>query len=72
MSEYHKQPHTQDPNVEIPEDAPLAQGHDQEEAEEVKAEADALSEAVEEEAGSPEVTARAPGDHAGSDEDERI
>lgn len=44
---YHKQPHTQDPTKEIPEDPPLAQGHDAEEASDVKQAAEQFKEQVE-------------------------
>lgn len=45
---YHKQPHTQDPSQEIPdENVPLAQGHSEEEAAEVKQAADEFRETVE-------------------------
>jgi hypothetical protein len=76
---YHKQPHTLDANIEIPEDAPLAMGHDEEDredvreqrdefADQVKAEREAREEA--QEAGEPEPGApRAAGDHAGSEAD---
>jgi len=66
--EYHKQPTTFDPTKpDIPDDAPLAQGHDRELAEKV-AEADhEHTEAVQAEAEQPEVGPRDPGDHAGQD-----
>lgn len=67
---YHRQPHTQDPNQEIPEDAPLAQGHSEDLAAEVKEAADEQKQQVEEERDTDEVTARTPGDHAGSDSDQ--
>jgi hypothetical protein len=65
---YHTQPHTLDTNVEIPDDAPLAQGHDEDAAAAVQEQQEALREQVDSE---PEevVTAREPGDHAGSDKD---
>lgn len=67
---YHEQPHTLDPAVEIKQDAPLAQGHDEDRAAEVKEANEEFKEAVED-TPEEEVTARAPGDHAGSDtEDE--
>ena len=77
--EYHKQPITQDPTKpDIPEDAPLAQGHDRDLADEVrdadaehtetvKAEAEAAEQRVSD-GESAEVGARAPGDHAGEAE----
>lgn len=76
---YHKQPHTQDPTKdEIPEDAPLAQGHTYEEAAEVAEAAAEHKQAVEdereavvaaEEAGEPVPGApRKPGDHAGEED----
>jgi hypothetical protein len=65
---YHRQPITLDPNQEPPEDeAPLAQGHDRELAEEVKEAIVEHRETVEAEADQEEVTARAPGDHAGEE-----
>jgi hypothetical protein len=76
--QYHKQPTTFDPTKEdIPEEAPLAQGHSRELADEVR-EADAEhTEAVQAENEQaderraeglpPEVGPRAPGDHAGED-----
>lgn len=78
---YHTQPHTLDPAKEPPENTenvPLAQGHDEDDAadvrdaqaehrEQVQAERQAREDAGE--AGEPEPGApRAPGDHAGSDE----
>ena len=74
--EYHKQPTTFDPKQpEIPEDAPLAQGHSRELADEVREADIEHTAAVEQEAKdaqereadgeSPEVGPRAPGDHAG-------
>jgi hypothetical protein len=45
--EYHKAPHTLDPNQEIPEDAPLSAGNTEEQAEDVKAASEAYTEAVE-------------------------
>jgi hypothetical protein len=78
---YHTQPHTLDPNKEPPEDVanvPLAQGHDDDDRDDVaeaqarhrdqvQAEREARDEALE--AGEPEPGApRAAGDHAGSDE----
>lgn len=79
---YHTQPHTLDPNKEPPENVenvPLAQGHDRDNAADVRdAQAahrdraqgeqqarDDASEAGEPEPGAP----REPGDHAGSDDD---
>jgi hypothetical protein len=64
---YHTQPATLDPNVETPEDAPLAQGHDADDAADVAQAHDAHRQAVAEEADQGEVGARAPGDHAGSE-----
>jgi hypothetical protein len=46
---YHKQPHTQDPTKDIPEDPPLAQGHDAEEAADVKDAQEQLKAQVEDE-----------------------
>jgi hypothetical protein len=78
---YHTQPHTLDPNKEPPEDVanvPLAQGHDDDDRDDVaeaqarhrdqvQAEREARDEALE--AGEPEPGApRAAGDHAGSDD----
>jgi hypothetical protein len=64
MSDYHKQPATLDPNVEIPEDAPLAQGHTREDAGDVRDAQLEHAKQVEAEAKSDEVGAREPGDHA--------
>jgi hypothetical protein len=79
---YHTQPHTLDPAQEPPENTenvPLAQGHDEEDAadvrdaqaehrDQVRSEQEARDDATE--AGEPEPGApRAPGDHAGSDDD---
>lgn len=55
---------TLDPNVEIPEDAPLAQGHKPEDAEAARDAQQALKEQVQAEAEQPEVGPRAAGDHA--------
>jgi hypothetical protein len=63
---YHRQPHTQDPNVEIPEEAPLAQGHNTDLAGEVKAASEEHAETVQAER--EDVGPRAPGDHAGQGE----
>jgi hypothetical protein len=78
---YHTQPHTLDPAKEPPENTenlPLAQGHDEDDAadvreaqaahrDQVRSEQEARDDATE--AGEPEPGApRAPGDHAGSDE----
>lgn len=60
---------TIDPKVEIPEDAPLAQGHTTEDAEDARETQRAYKEQVELEAESPEVGPRAPGDHAGEEDE---
>lgn len=76
---YHKQPHTQDPTKEPPdEDAPLAQGHSPEQAADVAETIANYKQAVEDErqaasdaqeAGEPVPgEPRAPGDHAGEEE----
>jgi hypothetical protein len=60
---YHEQPSTLDPNIEIPEDAPRAQGHGEEDAEVTRDAAQELKDGLEDEQpekGQP----RAPGDHA--------
>lgn len=44
MTRYHDQAYTLDPNVEIPDDAPQAVGHDEEGAEHVKERSDAFRE----------------------------
>lgn len=46
---YHQQGATLDERVEIPEDAPLAQGHDEEKAADVREASDAFKAAVEQE-----------------------
>lgn len=69
--EYHKAPHTLDPNREIPEDAPLSAGNDEEQAEAVKAADEEFTEAVEEtpdEEVGPQVPGK-PGVQPGSEED---
>jgi hypothetical protein len=50
--------------VEIPDDAPRAQGHDEERAAEVREAVAQHKATVEAEADQPDVGARAPGDHA--------
>lgn len=45
--EYHKAPHTLDPNREIPEDAPPSAGHEPEQADAVKAADEEFTEGVE-------------------------
>lgn len=60
---YHTQPTTLDPLVEIPDDAPLAQGHDADAAQDTAAALDELKSGLDGE--QPELgQARAPGDHA--------
>jgi hypothetical protein len=66
---YHDQPSTLDPNIEVPDDAPLAQGHTEETAADVREAADEHKQAVED-TPDEQVTARKPGDHAGSSDDE--
>lgn len=65
-----RQPSTLDPRVEIPDDAPKAQGHGDDEAADVKEAQESFKQAVEEEAERPEVGPRKPGDHAGSDDNQ--
>jgi hypothetical protein len=69
---YHKQPHTQDPTKEPPEEgAPLAQGHSPEQAADVAEAIADHKQGVEDEQQAleehGEVGPRAPGDHAGED-----
>jgi hypothetical protein len=61
---FTRQPSTLDPRVEIPEDAPRAQGHDEDRAAEVADAQAEFKQAVEAEADQDEVGARTPGDHA--------
>lgn len=68
--EYHKQPVTLDPRQpDIPENAPLAQGHTRDVADEVREQQIELKETVAAEAealaSDGAVSAREPGDHAG-------
>jgi hypothetical protein len=65
-----RQPSTLDSKVEIPEDAPRAMGHTDEGAEAVRAETEQHRQAVEDEREQSEVGPRAPGDHAGSDDEQ--
>jgi hypothetical protein len=66
---YHDQPTTLDPAVEVKDDAPLAQGHTEEKAAQTREAIEEHKQAVED-TPEEEVTARKPGDHAGSDQTE--
>ena len=74
--EYHKAPHTLDPNREIPEDAAPAAGHDEEQADAVKAADEEFTEGVQAEQEhiaehgevGPQVPGK-PGVQPGSEED---
>ena len=60
---YHEQPATFDPDRTIPEDAPLAQGHDEDRAADVRDAAQELKDGIEEQPDEATL-ARKPGDHA--------
>jgi phytoene dehydrogenase-like protein len=69
---YHRQPHTLDSTKEPPgDDAPLAQGHQPQDRGTVVEAHEKLKDAVEEEAKTPDVGPRRPGDHAGSKDDDK-
>lgn len=59
-----RQPSTFDSRVEVEDDAPRAQGHDEDRAAEVKEAVEQHKATVDAEADQPDVGARAPGDHA--------
>jgi hypothetical protein len=64
-----KQPSTLDSRVEIPADAPRAQGHTDDGAAELQDANAEFKQTVEAEANQPEVGPREPGDHAGSQDE---
>lgn len=64
MDPKNPQPETLDPRVEIPEDAPLAMGHDSDDAADHREQNERLKADVDAEAESEDVGPRAPGDHA--------